>query len=31
MITTVHIQLSSNDVYVIPTEKFKTTTIVLNL
>ena len=28
MITTVHIQLSSNDVYVIPTEKFKTTTIV---
>lgn len=28
MITTEHIQLSSNDVYVIPTEKFKTTTIV---
>lgn len=28
MITTEHIQLASNDVYVIPTEKFKTTTIV---
>lgn len=28
MITTEHIQLASNDVYVIPTKKFKTTTIV---
>lgn len=29
MIATEHIQLPSNDVYVIPTSKFKTTTIVL--
>ncbi|GGI41856.1 EF-P 5-aminopentanol modification-associated protein YfmF [Mammaliicoccus stepanovicii] len=28
MITTEHIQLASNDIYVIPTKKFKTTTIV---